>query len=64
MLHSRFQSHTPFGTGEFLTIYGHGGHLGRATQNPDHKFDFPQSWMLPLNLAWIGQRFEEKDVRK
>ena len=35
MLHTKFQGHLPFGSGEdFLkvfTIYGHGGHLGHVT---------------------------------
>ena len=36
MLHAKFQDHRPSGSGEedflrFLTIYGHGGHLGHVT---------------------------------
>ena len=35
MLHTKFQGHGPFGSGEedFLvfTIYGHGGHFGHVT---------------------------------
>ena len=37
MLHTKFQGHQSIGSGEedfliFFTIYGHGGHVGRATQ--------------------------------
>ena len=36
MLHTKFQGHQPFGSGEDdffkgFTIYGHGGHLGHVT---------------------------------
>ena len=35
MLHAKFQDHRTSGSGEdflrFLTIYGHGGHLGHVT---------------------------------
>ena len=36
MLHTNFQGHQPFGSGEedffkVLTIYRHGGHLGHVT---------------------------------
>ena len=35
MLHTKFQGHRPFGSGEdffkVFTIYGHGGHLGHVT---------------------------------
>ena len=37
MLHTKFQGHQPFGSGEedffkVFTIYGHGGHLGHVTR--------------------------------
>ena len=37
MLHTKFQGHRSFGSGEvdflkFLIIYGHGGHLGHVTR--------------------------------
>ena len=41
MLHSMFPGHTPFGTERVFTIYGHDGHLGRATQNPRPYTHFP-----------------------
>ena len=36
MLHTKFQGHRSFGSGEedflrFFTIYGHGGHVGHVT---------------------------------
>ena len=32
MLHTKFHGNRPAGSGEdFLTIYGHGGHLGHVT---------------------------------
>ena len=38
MLHTKFQGHQPFGSGEedflkLFTIYGHGGHLGQDRFN-------------------------------
>ena len=44
MLHTKFQGHRPFDSGEedFLnvfTIYGHGGHLGQVTRTLQ-KFGF------------------------
>ena len=37
MLHTKFQGHPSFGSGEedffkVFTIYGHGGHVGHVTQ--------------------------------
>ena len=37
MLHTKFQGHWPFGSGEedsfkVFPIYGHGGHLGHVTR--------------------------------
>ena len=31
MIHAKFQDHRTSGSGEDLTIYGHGGHLGHVT---------------------------------
>ena len=67
MLHTKPQSHWPFGSGEkeFLrvfTIYGRGGHLGHVTQTPAYKLLFPHPTEAPheiwLRLAqWSWRRF-------
>ena len=46
MLHTKFRENRPAGSGEevfegFLTIYGHGGHLGHVTQMPLTHFGSP-----------------------
>ena len=56
MLHTKFQGHRSFGSGEedflkFFTIYGHSGHVGHVTQliyrqrrtaEPSHPISSPE----------------------
>ena len=45
MLHTKFQGHWSIGSGEedffkVFTIYGHGGHVGDRSCDPDHLNNF------------------------
>ena len=68
MLHTKPQSHWPFGSGEedfrtVFTIYGRGGHLGHVTQTPQTNFRSPNPWRLhkKLGFDWPSS-FAEEDL--
>ena len=57
MLHVKFQDHRISGSGEedflrFITIYGHGGHLGHVTKMIFTKFMFPFPKKAPHKI-WL-----------
>ena len=56
MLHTRFQGHRPFGSGEDFwrgfTIYGRGGHLGHVTQVPRRNFRSRNLGRLHMNYGF------------
>ena len=61
MLHTKFQGHWPFGSGEgffkVFTIYGHGGHLGHETWTSWTNFHSPIPWRPHMKLDWLAQWF-------
>ena len=68
MLHTKFQGHRPFGSGEedffkVFTIYGHGGHLGHVTWTSLTNFRSPIPWRLHMKFGfdWPSD-FGEEDL--
>ena len=68
MLHTKFHENRPAGSGEedfcrVLTIYGHGGHLGRVTQVPRTNFrsPYPKRLHIKFSFDWLS-RFGEEDL--
>ena len=61
MMHTKFQSHQPFGSGrrffKVFTIYGHGGHLGHVTWTIWTNFCSPSQGGSIWNLASTGPGF-------
>ena len=63
-----FRENPPVGSGEddflvFLTIYGHGGHLGHVTWISRSNFRSPFPWMLHMkfHFDW-SSNFREEDL--
>ena len=70
MLHTKFQGHRPFGSGEedfwrVFTIYGRGGHLGHVTQIPGTNFRSPDLGRLHMKYGFNRPSgFRGEDVWK
>ena len=70
MLHTKFQGHRPFSSGEEdfwrgFTIYGHGGHLGHVTQILGTNFRSPIPLRLHMKFGFNrGSGFRGEDVWK
>ena len=56
MLHTKFQNHWPYGSGEdiFFSIYGHGCHLGHVTLTIYINFlsPFPRMLHMKFGFDW------------
>ena len=68
MLHAKFQTYRPSGSGEedfktFFAIYSHGGHLGHVTWTIYINFYSHFLWMLHMKFGfdWPSS-FREEDV--
>ena len=70
MLHTKFQGHRPFGSGEedffkVFTIYGHGGYLGHVTWTFWIFFRSPVPRKLDMKFGFNGSSgFRGEDVWK
>ena len=69
VLHTKFQVHWPFGSGEegffkVFTIYGNGGHLGYVTWIVWTNFRPPILKSSIWNLTFIGQAVSEEKIFK
>ena len=57
MLHTKFQGHQSFGSGEdffkVFTIYGHGGHLGHVTKTVLTALRSLDPWRLHTKFGYI-----------
>ena len=67
MLHTKFQGHRPFGSGEedfwrVFTIYGRGGHLGHVTQIPGTNFRSPDLGRLHMKYGFNRPVVSEKKM--
>ena len=71
MLHTKFQNHWPFGSGEehflkvFFSIYSHGGHLGHVTWSIYINFFslFPRTLQMKFGFDWsCGLRGEDVSI--
>ena len=66
LLHTKPQSHWPFGSGEdfwrVFTIYGRSGHIGHVTQTPRTNFRSPDPWRLHTKFGFDwSSGFGEED---